>query len=52
MLAEVERRHAGKADLFVSFLRASDPMCKTRNFGVAYCDFFWYTLYRQPESCL
>lgn len=34
------------------FARASDPMCKTRNFGVAYCDFFWYTLYRQSESCL
>jgi hypothetical protein len=33
-------------------LRASDPMRKTRNFGVAYCDFFWYTLNRQPEGCL
>ena len=34
------------------FARASDPMRITRNFGVAYCGFFWYTLYRQLSGCL
>src|SRR5229473_2939294 len=27
-------------------------MIKTGNFWVAHCCFFWYTLNRQPKSCL